>query len=195
MKLTALLAGLLLAGVAHADDRPKNIVEEGQLGKTHMLAAGTQLAAPGYPGAYSESGDDVCIALGYTVRPDGSTGDFRLLQAWSSDRARAEQSERYLDTFAAAAADAVSQWRFASREEGGPRTVSTVATLTFRGGNSAGQGLADRCRIGDLAMHYARLENGRIPVRRTMERAREGQIAINMRHNEALANRAFAGSP
>lgn len=194
MKSIMFAMGLLFAGTALAADGPKNIVDEGQLGNTHALAAGTQLAAPGYPGAYADSGDDVCIALGYTVKPDGTTGDFRLLRAWSSHRANAEKSERYLDTFASAAADAVSQWRFEPKA-GTTEAVSTVATLTFTGGKAVTQGLATRCRISDLAAHYDRLENGRIPVRRIMERARDGQIASNIRHAEAFAKRAFADGP
>jgi hypothetical protein len=194
MKWIMFAAGLLVTTTVCAANIPRNIVDEGQLGKTHALAAGTQLAVPGYPGAYAESGDDVCIALGYTVKPDGTTGDFRFLQAWSSNRADAEKSDRYLNTFAAAAADAVSQWRFEPKGEATP-TVSTVATLTFRGGKAPAQGLADRCRISDLAAHYNRLESGRIPVRRTIERAHDGHIAASIRQAEAYANRAFSNGP
>ena len=191
MKSILLVGGLLFAGTVLAADVPRNIVDEGQLGKTHVLAAGTQLAAPGYPGAYADSGDDVCIALGYTVKPDGTTGDFRFLQAWSSNRANAEKNDRYLDTFASAAADAVSQWRFQSKE-GTSGSYSTVATLTFRGGDNTPQ-LADRCRIADLAAHYDRLENGRLPVRRTLEGARDSAIMADIRRAEAFANRTFSG--
>ena len=194
MKTILFATGLLFAGTVLATDIPKNIVDEGQLGRTHVLAAGTQLAAPGYPGSYVDAGDNVCIALGYTVKPDGTTGDFRFLQAWSSNRANAEKTDRYLDTFASAAADAVSRWRFAPKD-GAAASVSTVATLTFTGGKAATPGLADRCRISDLAAHYSRLENGRIPVRRIVERARDGQIASNIQHAEAFANRAFANRP
>ena len=95
MKSIMIATGLLLAGSVLAADLPRNIVDEGQLGKTHALAAGTQLAAPGYPGAYADSGDDVCIALGYTVKADGTTGDFRFLQAWSTIGASAEKNDRY----------------------------------------------------------------------------------------------------
>jgi hypothetical protein len=194
MKSIMLATGLLFTGTAFAGNVPTNIVDEGQLGKTHTLAAGTQLAAPGYPGSYAGSGDDVCIALGYTVKPDGTTGDFRFLQAWSSDRASAERTDRYLDTFASAAAAAVSQWRFEPKA-GTTGSVSTVATLVFTGGKGATPDLADRCRITDLAAHYARLENGRIPVRWTIERARDGQIAGEIRRAEAFASRALSNNP
>ncbi len=128
------------------------------------------------------------------MKPDGTTGDFRLLQAWSSERANAEKSDRYLDTFAASAANAVSQWRFEPKN-GDSGEISTVATLTARGGKDATQGLADRCLIADLAAHYSRLENGRIPVRRTMERARDDEIMASIRRSEAYANSVFSNSP
>lgn len=194
MKITLFAALVAISGLATAQDRPARIADEGTLGQTHQLAPGAVLQAPGYPGAYADAGDDVCIALGYTVKPDGSTGDFRLLQAWSSDRARAEKHDRYLDTFASAAADAVSQWRFEPRS-GGTEAVSTVATLTFRGGKATTQGLADRCRIVDLAAHFNRLENGRIPVRRTIERARDNEIMVSIRRSEALARALFSTNP
>ena len=146
-KSSALAMALLLAmGAASAVETPKNLVDEGQLGKTHALAAGTALAAPGYPGAYAGSGDDVCIALGYTVKPDGTTGDFRFLQAWSSNRADAEKSDRYLDSFASAAAQAVSKWRFEPLAGAPAEGTATVATLTFNGGRGATSDLAARCR-------------------------------------------------
>lgn len=195
MKITLFAALVAISGLATAQDRPARIADEGTLGQTHQLAPGAVLLAPGYPGAYADAGDDVCIALGYTVKPDGSTGDFRLLQAWSSDRARAERNDRYLDTFAAAAADAVSQWRFQPRSGAATGAVETVATLTFRGGKGAAEGLADRCRIADLAAHYNRLENGRIPVRRTIEARRDAEIAANIRQAEALARQAFSNRP
>lgn len=195
MKATLFAALVAISGSATAQDRPARIADEGTLGQTHQLAPGAVLPAPGYPGAYADAGDDVCIALGYTVKADGTTGDFRLLQAWSSARARAEKSDRYLDTFASAAADAVSQWRFQPREGVAAGTVDTVATLTFRGGKGATEGLAERCRITDLAAHYARLENGRIPLRRTIERARDNEIAASIRRSEAYANAVFSNRP
>ncbi len=196
MKVIIFATSLLLAGTAIAANPRTTIVNEGYLGETHALASGTQLTTPGYPETYADSGDDVCIALGYTVKPDGTTGDFRLLRAWSSNRRNAEKSGRYLDTFASSAADAVSKWRFEPKN-GDMTAINTVATLTFRGGKgtATAQGLADRCRIGDLTAHYKRLENGRVPVRRVTEQARDGAISSSIRQNEAFANSVFSRRP
>lgn len=186
-----LIAGLAcLAGPVFAIDPTVVVVDEGKLGLTHELAPSTQLAAPGYPASYSGKADDVCIALGYTVKPDGSTGDFKLLSAWTSDRATAEKSDRYLDTFASAAAQAVSQWRFMPKSEGTRQPIATVATLTFSG-SAATPGLADRCRIADLAAFYQRQENGRLAVKRTIEQAQARETAAQIKYAEAHAQRVF----
>jgi hypothetical protein len=186
-----LTAGLAcLAGPLSALDPTVVVVDEGKLGLTHQLDAGTELAAPGYPASYSRKAHDVCIALGYTVKPDGSTGDFKLLSAWTSDRAAAEKSDRYLDTFASAAAQAVSQWRFAPKNTGVPRSIATVATLIFRGSGTA-PGLADRCRVADLAAFYQRQENGRLAVKRTVEQAQARETAARIRYSEAHARHVF----
>ena len=149
-----LFAAMVLAsGQLMAQNNGARIVEEGGLGKSFDLAPGAVLAAPGYPQTYVNTGDDVCIALGYTVKPGGTTSDFRILNAWSSDRAAAEQQKRYLESFAGAAANAVSQWRFVPKNAEVSGAVQTVATIAFKG-SGATEGLADRCRIASLAVHY-----------------------------------------
>lgn len=188
MKPVLLASLLALPAAASGADPTPRIADEGTLGRTHSLAPGVTLAVPGYPQSYAETGDDVCIALGYTVKADGSTGDFRLLQAWTSNRGLAERQERYLDTFAAAAASAVSQWRFVPKEAGAAVPVTTVATLTFRGRGETAN-LADRCRVRDLAAHLGRLENGRTVVRRGVEQSRDAEIMNNIRRTEAAAGR------
>lgn len=190
MKITLLATLAAATGIVAAHESASLVVDEGMLGRTHMLAPDIALAAPGYPGSYAESGDDVCIALGYTVQGDGTTGDFRLLKAWTSNRALAETQDRYLDTYAAAAADAVSQWRFVAKDPAATQPVMTVATLTFRGkGRTAG--LGDRCRIGDLAAFYMRLENGRTAVRRIADDQRDAVTLGNIRRAEAIARHSF----
>ena len=59
-----------VAAVAHAEDRVR-IVNEGGIRDQWMLADGVKLAAPGYPAAFAERGDNVCVAIGYAIRPDG----------------------------------------------------------------------------------------------------------------------------
>ena len=68
-----------LAAVAQAEDRVR-IVNEGGIRDQWMLADGIKLAAPGYPAAFAERGDNVCVALGYAIKPDGTTSDFAAAQ-------------------------------------------------------------------------------------------------------------------
>ena len=190
MKIALIAALAAATGISAAQDSASSVVDEGKLGRTHMLAPDAVLAAPGYPAAYAESGDDVCIALGYTVKGNGTTGDFRLLKAWTSNRALAEMQDRYLETYAAAAADAVSRWRFVAKDAAAAQPVMTVATLTFHG-RSGTAALGERCRIGDLAAFYARLENGRTAVRRISDDRRDAAAMGNIRRAEAIARRSL----
>lgn len=196
MNRSLLLVGLCvgLAGMANAGNRNARIVEEGQLGKTHMLMPGTTLEAPGYPAAYADSRDNVCVALGYTVNADGTTGDFVLLDTWSDGSLRAETSPSYWTTFAQASATAVSQWRFQPREQSMAEPVRTVATLTFRGAGKLPD-LAARCQVKDLTAHYrnSRAVRDRLVTSDVTAQARAAERAI--RANEARMGRQALPPP
>ena len=60
-----------------------------------------------------------------------------------------------------------------------PLPIATVATLTFRG-SGATPGLADRCRVSDLAAFCQRQENGRLAVKRTVEQAQARETAAQI---------------
>ena len=157
MRKTGLVLGATLTlacAYAYASGRSPAIVDEGQLGRTHVLASGVEITPPEYPAAYAENRDDVCVAISYTVGADGNTGDFHLINAWSNNQKQAQLQDAYFKPFADAAAQAVSGWRFAPKDAGNQsRSVRTVATLAFKG-QDAVAGLADRCRVQDLAAYY-----------------------------------------
>jgi len=143
---------LVLASVgAHAQERVR-IVNEGGIRSDWTLAPGTTLSAPGYPGAFAKTGDDVCVAVGYRIQPDGSTSDFSLLKSWSSRSGEGEAVEGYWDAFSQASVAALQQWKFAPRPEvGTPIAVDTVATMTFMGKQSVDAAtLRGKCKIEDL---------------------------------------------
>ena len=153
MKKAVLIALALAAGSgAQAQDRVR-VVNEGGIRGDWTLAPGTQLSAPGYPGAFAKTGDDVCVAVGYRIQPDGSTSDFSLLKTWSSRSGEGEAVEGYWDAFSQAADAALQQWKFAPRPEvGKPTSVDTVATMTFTGLQSVDAAtLRGKCKIEDLA--------------------------------------------
>lgn len=143
---------LAMASGVQAQERVR-VVNEGGIRSDWTLAPGTQLSAPGYPGAFAKSGDDVCVAVGYRIQPDGSTSDFSLLKTWSSRSGEGEAVEGYWDAFSKAAVAALQQWKFAPRPEvGTPTKVDTVATMTFTGLQSVDAAtLRGKCKIEDLA--------------------------------------------
>lgn len=146
-----LLALLLCAPVAHAADGVR-VANEGGIRGEWMLAPGATLPAPGYPGAFAARGDNVCVAVGYRIRPDGSTSDFTLLKAWASSSGEREPAEGFWDAFSQASVQALQQWKFAPRPEVRHAVaVDTVATMTFMGKEAVDAGmLRGKCKIDDL---------------------------------------------
>ena len=150
-KTILIAVALVFASSVHAQDRVR-IANEGGIRSDWTLAPGAKLAAPGYPGAFAKTGDDVCVALGYRIQPDGSTSDFSLLKAWSSRSGEGEAVEGYWDAFSQASVAALQTWKFAPRPEvGTPIRVDTVATMTFTGKQSVDAAtLRGKCKIEDL---------------------------------------------
>jgi len=135
-----------------AGDRVR-VVNEGGIRDQWMLADGVALVAPGYPADFAKLGDNVCVAMGYAIAPDGSTLDFSLLKAWTSSTADMEPVPGFWDAFSQASAHALSQWKFKPRPEvSAPRTTYTVATMTFMGKEAVDPvALRGNCAIQDLA--------------------------------------------
>lgn len=155
MKMLSAIAALACAcwfGFAVAAERTQ-ILEEGGIAKDWALADGVRLAAPGYPSAFAYGGDNVCIAMGYAIRRDGSTSDFALLKAWSDAGADRQSAAGYWDAFAAAGAQALAQWKFEPKPGvKDPQAAYTVSTMHFAGnGKIEAADLNRRCRIDDLA--------------------------------------------
>ena len=129
------------------------IVNEGGIRDQWMLADGVQLAAPGYPAAFAERGDNVCVAIGYAIKPDGTTSDFALLKKWSSSTGDKEPVDGFWEAFGQASVGALSQWKFKPRPEvATPQPTYTVATMHFMGKEATDASvLRSHCSISDLA--------------------------------------------
>lgn len=164
----SILALSLAASNAHAQSEPR-IANEGGIRDEWMLADGIKLAAPGYPAAFAPRGDNVCLAMGYRINPDGTTGEFTMLKGWSSSGGEKEPLEGFWDAFSQASASALTQWRFKPRPEvGTPRPVDTVATMTFVGKQAQDAAeLRGHCKVTDLA---SLLEQAKV------QRARRGDM-------------------
>lgn len=157
------LLGLAMAGGAQA--QAVRIANEGGIRDEWMLADGVKLAAPGYPAAFAARGDNVCIAMGYRINPDGTTGEFTMLRGWSSSGGEKEPVAGFWDAFSRTSASALAQWRFKPRPEvATPRAVDTVATMTFMGRQAQDPGaLRAQCKVTDLAslLEQAKLERAK----------------------------------
>ncbi len=172
------------------------ISNEGDIRERWMLADGVKLAAPGYPAKFAERGDNVCVAVGYAIQPDGTTSDFSLLKSWSSSTGEEEPSEGFWDAFAQASAGALSQWKFKPRPEvTAPDTTYTVATMQFMGKQATdGAALRAHCSIPDLAAliqknkayHY---EKYGTPEQRALMKYQNAQRDSSMLENPSRGRR------
>lgn len=185
-------AGVLLSLVAVAalaEDRVR-IVNEGGIRDQWMLADGVKLAAPGYPAAFAERGDSVCVAIGYAIQPDGTTSDFALLKNWNSSSGEKEPADGYWDAFTQAGAGALAQWKFKPRPEvTEPKATYTVATMHFMGKTAVDAGaLRGHCAIADLAVLIERNN------KRDADLARE-RNKLDRAENAARASQSMIATP
>ena len=160
--VTAMLASCMAAAGAA---EPVKVVPEGGLAKDWIVQPGNELAAPGYPGTFADRGDDVCVAIGYRVQPDGTTSDYVMLGGWNSSRRYQQPATGYWDAYSQAGAAALSQWRFAPKPGDGMESnaaVDTVAVMTFRGESSTRttSEVRAKCAVPSLVarMQYVRRE-------------------------------------
>ena len=160
--VTAMLASCMAAAGAA---EPVKVVPEGGLAKDWIVQPGNELAAPGYPGTFADRGDDVCVAIGYRVQPDGTTSDYVMLGGWNSSRRYQQPATGYWDAYSQAGAAALSQWRFAPKpgdDMDSNAAVDTVAVMTFRGESSTRttSDVRAKCAVPSLVarMQYVRRE-------------------------------------
>ena len=185
------MAGMVVAAVGATAQERVRVANEGTIGDKWMLAEGTILQTPAYPAGQVRRGDDVCVALGYRIEPDGTTSDFHVLKQWSSASGEKEPVAGYWESYAGAAADAVAQWRFQPRPgTGEPVPTLTVATLGFNGKADAGGDIGANCRIANLGNRLAELGIDRFGDRIAF-RTRQNDLRqqANRRMNEEARNR------
>lgn len=191
-KRWAFAAAVALFAFGDAAAERVRVVDEGGLREAWSLREGAALAAPGYPAEFAARGDHVCLAIGYAVRPDGSTSDFSLLKAWNSASGDDEPEPGYWDAFAQAGAAALSEWKFQPRQDRPAAATYTVATLHFMGRQAVDVGgLTSHCKISDLAGFIQRQKADRFFAgldKHEMERLKRLQDS----HQQAAAAAAAA---
>lgn len=179
-RLLACLVPLLLASsVGFAQDVPNErqvLGPTSSIGDTWMVDPGVNLAVPDYPAARStRHHGNVCIVLGYRIGKDGTTSDFSLLKQWNSRSGTQAPTVGFLEDFANAGADAVSQWKFKPRPDAGePASTYTTIALLFPGD----EGIHDpgkvlgHCQIADMDSYLIAL-NRNVHRRDSLDASRE----------------------
>lgn len=149
---TILALALVVSSVAvsaAASDKYK-IVNEGGIREDWAAGDGAKFNAPGYPAAFASRGDDVCLAMGYAIKADGTTADFSIVKVWSNSGGQDQPDAGFWEAFSQAGAAALSQWKFQPRASSAVPTY-TVATLMFQGkGQVPVADLRRHCAISDL---------------------------------------------
>jgi hypothetical protein len=155
LPLALLVAAMALPAAAAAADHIR-VVAEGTIGDEWTLAPGEQLAAPLYPAEYAANPDQVCVAIGYLLGPDGRPSDFALLKSWTSgDNSRSRTD--YWRAFSQAASRALAQWHLVPRPGvKSPRPTYTIATFMF--GPAASAGTREHCAIANLQTRLLELQ-------------------------------------
>lgn len=152
LKVAALAAcATLYAAAGLAADKVR-IVNEGGIRDEWTAAEGAKFAAPAYPAEFNGRGDNVCVAMGYSIKPDGTTSDFSVVKAWSSSGGEKEPVSGYWEAFSQSSAQALSQWKFKPRPEiATPQPTYTVATMMFGGKEPMDAAtLRGHCAVADL---------------------------------------------
>jgi len=174
-RAVAVLALLVTNSTAFAEVRPdpdRVIANEGAIATHWKLADGANIAAPAYPAEYdNDNRPDACVALQYTIFPDGTTGDFHVVRTWKSGPGSRTEMRPFWLKFARAGVAAVGQWQFAPRDPAQVTPVTTVATLSFYGATVADAAeLRAHCRITDLAVLVRNIERRDTLISSDMER-------------------------
>ena len=140
--LVALAVGM--AGAAQAQEAspaPRMIGPE-ELPTYWTVAA--QAPVP-YPADLASRDVTGCVTLAYMIEPDGTTSEFRTLDAAASSRSPLAKRQA-IEAFARAAAAAASTWRYAPVGEARRTLTASIVEFGVEGSAAAGQ-----CGTGDVA--------------------------------------------
>jgi outer membrane biosynthesis protein TonB len=142
--ISILLAGLALAPLAMAagPTEPAPRVASPEDLPAYWRPASEPAPVP-YPVDLASRGVTGCLTLAYVIEPDGSTADFRTLDASASSRSPVAKRQA-IEAFARAAAAAVSTWRYTPVGE--PQRTVTATSVEFNPNPAASSGHCDAAR-------------------------------------------------
>ncbi len=153
------LCGLLVLAInapnARADEDKIPVVNEDSIGKVWIIPPNSKLTGLAYPAEYADHQEQVCLAIGFMINPDGHASDLGLIKSWSSNEPRRGKDE-YWGAFAGVASAELSQWKFVPNAEVKvPGAVYTVATFVFA--SPSADESSKRCAIANLNLRIREL--------------------------------------
>lgn len=154
MKTAISLWILLVSPLAMAADGPSPrapVVEDATL-----YGSPLQVVAPAPVG--EDQNVNACVAVGYTVKPDGSLGNFEVLDVWSSKPPMRSNQQRYWTKYGEVAANAVQVAQTKVRMSPPSEVVRTISRVSF--GSGAAQN--DKCMAHDAHDIYAAADGNRM---------------------------------
>ena len=135
-----------------------DIVSEAQAPRLWQPDPGQRQYVAGYPDAAPDKSRDVCVSIGYLIRPDGSTANFTEMKSWSGATAGGVLGQAEAAPYVQVAALVVSRWRFVPVARA--HSIYTSASFAFDGSKALGEAaIRDRCRIDDLPGFVARAKS------------------------------------
>jgi len=148
-------SGVSFAGELRIANQPVRIADEGAIGDRWMVAEDAQFQSAPYPAEFADRPNNVCVALGYRIKADGTTSQFRVLEQWNEASGKREPLPGFNDAFARAAISAVAHWKFAPRPDvRRPEAVDTVTTMAFRARSDMPvETVRGQCAINDLTAY------------------------------------------
>ena len=154
------LVALLASGLALAAEATPSVISEGGVGAFWRQTT-PELVLP-YPATAPDPAEDVCVSVGYLIKPDGSTSEFSMVNSWTSKHKALPPGAKYA-VFAQSAVAAVMQRHYAPAQASGvaPSSVYTASTFAFSAKPDADQAaLRSRCSVADLPGMVAKAQKG-----------------------------------
>lgn len=146
--LVALAVGIAGAAQAQEKQSAPRIAGPEELGLIWRATSPQMLVV--YPEELAAKGTTGCVTLAFLIERDGTTSDFRTLDAAASSRSPLAKQQA-IEAFARSAAASVANWRFTPVGE--PIRTFTATTVDFdRERVAAGQ----TCRTGNIARALGR---------------------------------------
>ncbi|PNS07371.1 hypothetical protein [Solilutibacter silvestris] len=167
MKSTISLWLLLASPLAMAADGPRAPVVE----DATLYGSPLQLVAPAPIG--EDHNVNACVAVGYTVKPDGALGEFEVVDAWSGKPPASARLRLYWENYGKIAAQAVQVAQTKVRMQAPAEMVRTVSRVSF--GPDAAED--NRCMVRNAHDSYAAADDYRLNLQVVLKEARALRVA------------------